>query len=212
MMHRRDFLFGVSTAALTAAWSRAAGSVGMVAKPATASPWPKSSRYLWAGERLDYMWRDIYRRRIDASWFMEATFKRCAETTRALGAGEIDEITAAARMLALHSEALRHRPEPREIPPLPANEVGVDEVMALLRRAIAGEVDVVVDGDIVIDGWRLVGFKSGYGIRSIIEATAPDGRRGRHENWATREGNPAHLLENDEQDALSKLMEGLVPS
>lgn len=93
--------------------------------------------------------------------------------------------------------------------------------MALLRRAIAGEVRVVVmrpwkdvwhtNGDFSIDGWQLSGFKRSYGIKSVVEAISPDGRRGTHESWAAREGNPIHLLENDEQDDLSKLMERLVP-
>jgi len=117
-MHRRDFMRGVSTAALTAAWSRAAGAGGIVAKPAAASPWPNSSRHLWAGERFEQMWRDVYRLKIDAAWFMEDVFKRCTQVMKEARLGEIDEITAAARMLALHSEALRHPPEPREIPPL----------------------------------------------------------------------------------------------
>lgn len=115
-MKRRDFLRGVSTAALTTAWSRASGAVGIVVNPAaTASPWPRSSRYLWAGERLDYMWRDVYRLKIDSAWFMDDVFKRCTQVMKQARLGEIDEITAAAHMVSLHSEALRHPPEPHEI-------------------------------------------------------------------------------------------------
>jgi hypothetical protein len=216
-MHRRDFLRGVSTAALTAAWSRVAGAV---VRPA-ATPLPRSSRYLWAGERVDRMWRDVYRRRIDGEFYMQRVLNRSTEILRMLNCGEIDEITAAARMFALHSEALRNPPPPREIPPLPAGEIGVDEVMALLRRAIAGEARIVVEqpwksvwhteADFSIDGWRLTGFKRTHGIKSVVEAIAPDGRRGTHESWNSREGNPVHLLSDDEQDDLSRLMEGLTP-
>jgi len=168
------------------------------------------------------MWRDVYRQTIDVDFFTQNVFKRSTDILRLKNNGEIDELTASARMLALHSEALGRPPPAREIPPLPTGEVGVDEVMTLLRRAIAGEARILVrqqwkdvwhtEGEFEIDGWRLSGFKRIYGIKSMIEATAPDGRRGTHESWNAREGNPIHLLSDDEQDALNDLMEATVPN
>jgi hypothetical protein len=166
------------------------------------------------------MWRDVYRRLIDSDHFL-SSYNHALDIHRQWMRGEIDEITAAARTLALHSEALRHPPPPREIPPLPADEVGVAEVMALLRSALAGDARIVVaqpwsdvwhtEGDFSIDGWRMAGFKRSYGIKSVVEAISPDGRRGTHESWNAREGNPVHLLADEEQDALDRLLEGLTP-
>lgn len=205
-------------AALTAAWSRAAGAVGLVQSPA---PPQQPSRYFTVADHINQMWRDIYRRKIDGEFYAQKIVRRTVDVMQRLDRGEIDEITASSRMLALHSEALQHPEPPREIPPLPADEVGVDEVMTLLRRAIAGEARIVVerpwtdiwhtDGAFAIDGWRLSGFKRRYGIKSMSEAIAPDGRRGTYDSWSAREGNPVHLLDNDEQDRLSKIMEALTP-
>ncbi|MBN9007153.1 MAG: hypothetical protein J0H40_17280 [Rhizobiales bacterium] len=206
--------------ALTAAWSRVARAAGIARVPAE-PPAPIPPRYLTAGDHVDRMWRDVYRRKIDGDHFLRAVFNNYIEELRKLNRGEVDEATAAARMLALHSEALCHPPSPREIPPLPADEVGVDEVMALLRRAIAGEVRIVVaqpwsdvchtHGDLSIYGWRLTGFRRNYGIKYIESATSPDSRRGTRESWSAREGNPVYLLADDEQDALDDLIEKLVP-
>lgn len=106
--------------------------------------------------------------------------------------------------------------------PVAAGEVGVEEVIDLLRRAIAGDARIVVerkwrdvwhtDGNFLIDGWRLSGFKRSYGIKYVSEAIAPDGRHGTYDGWSVREGNPVHLLSNDEQDALDEIMESLVPT
>lgn len=167
------------------------------------------------------MLRDVYRRIIDPDAFMSDIFRRAIDVLRRINHGEIDEVTAGAEMLALHSQALKHPPAPREIPPLPGGHVGVEEVMALLRRVIRGKSRVIVsspwsavlhtNGDFVIDGWRLAGFRRNHGIKYLSEAIAPDGRRGTYDSWDAREGNPVHLLSNDDQDALDDLMEAAVP-
>lgn len=214
-MKRRDLLLGVSTAALTVAWARAAGAVGIIKSP-VAPP-----RTLDAGDHLDRMWRDAYRRKIDPEAFMQRIFKQATGVLRRLNRDEIDEDTAAAQMLALHADAIRHPPAPREIQPLAASEIGVEEVMALLRRAIAGEASIIVSapwrdvehtyGDFSIGEWEFIGFRRARGINYIYEARAPGGRRGTHESWDAREGNPIFLLSNDEQDALDDLMEASEP-
>ncbi|MBN9007558.1 MAG: hypothetical protein J0H40_19345 [Rhizobiales bacterium] len=216
MMRRRDLLRGVSMTALTAVWSRVARAAGIARVPAK-PPAPIPPRYFTAGDHIDRMWRDVYRRKIDSGHFMRTVFNSYLKELRKLNRGEVDEVSAAARMLALHSEALRYPAPPREISPLPADQVGVAEVMALLRRAIAGEVRIVVaqpwsdvchtHGDFSIDGWRLTGFRRNYGIKYIESATSPDGRRGSHDSWSAREGNPVALLTDDEQDALDDLLE-----
>lgn len=217
-MKRRDFLRSVSMAALTAAWSRVAHAAGIVQLPPNPSA-PVTARYFTAGDHIDRMWRDVYRRRIDADFFMNSVFNSYIDDLRKLNRGEIDEVTASARMLALHSEALRHPSVQHEIPPLPDDQVGVAEVMALLRRAIAGEARIGVAqpwsdvyhsiGSFSIDGWRINGFKRNYGIKYIDSATSPEGRRDSYDSWSAREGNPVALLTNDEQDALDELLEGL---
>jgi hypothetical protein len=120
-------------------------------------------------------------------------------------------------MRAVHSEALRHPPSPREIPLLPPDEVGVAEAMALLRRAISGESLIEIErpwptlfhcyGNFEIDGWRLTAFKRNRGIK--YRAVAPDGRSGTYDSWSAREGNPVHHLTDDEQNRLDDIIEGI---
>ena len=51
-------------------------------------------------------------------------------------------------------------------------------------------------------------FKRNSGMKYVQEARAPDGRTGDYESFAAREGNPYSLLEDDEQDAISRILEG----
>jgi hypothetical protein len=215
-MKRRDLLLGSVAAALTAAWSRVSGAVAIVRHAAPLTP----SRYFGAGDHLDRMFRDRKRRLIDDEAFNTA-FDAAIKVLRASNDGEISDIDASARMLAVHSRALRHRPPVREIPPLPSDQVGVAEVMALLRRAISGESRIEIErpwrevfhslGKFEIDGWKLLAFKRNRGIKYMDRAVAPDGRMGTYDSWTAREGNPVHLLTDDEQDMLDDLIEGNLP-
>jgi hypothetical protein len=64
-------------------------------------------------------------------------------------------------------------------------------------------------GEFRIDGWRLTAFKRSRGIKYLDRAVATDGRVGTYDSWSAREGNPVHLLTDDEQDALDDLIEGI---
>lgn len=64
-------------------------------------------------------------------------------------------------------------------------------------------------GQFAIDGWKLTAFKRSYGIKYLDQAVAPDGRGGTYDSWDAREGNPVHLLSDDEQDRLDALIEGI---
>ena len=54
-----------------------------------------------------------------------------------------------------------------------------------------------------MDGWSIEGMKY------VQEARAPDGRTGDYKSFAVREGNPFSLLEDDEQDTISEILEQL---
>jgi hypothetical protein len=195
-MRRRDLLLGSVATALAAAWSRVAGAVAIV--PPTPPPVPRRSRYFGAGDHLDRIFRDRHRRLIDDDAF-DSSFSRAIEILRASNRGEIDDIEASVRTLAVHSESLRHRPPEREIPPMPSDQVGVHEVMALLRRAICSESRIELEqswrdvvhtlGRFEIDGWKLLGFRRNYGFKYLERAVAPDGRVGSYDSWSAREGN-----------------------
>jgi len=211
---RRDVLLGSVATAFAATWSRVAGAVAIV-RPA---PSPVPPRYFSAGDHMDRMLRDFHRRLIDQGEFDKA-FGRAIEILGASNRGETDEIDASGRMLAVHSEALRHPPEPREMPPLPDDQVGVAEAVALLRRVISGEVRIRLArpwrevihtlGQFEIDGWKLIAFKRSHGVKYLDSAVAPDGRTGTYDSWEAREGNPVHLLADDEQDRLDDIIEGI---
>jgi hypothetical protein len=212
-LKRRDLMLGSVASAIATAWSRLAGAVAIVRQ---ATP-PTPSRYFGAGDHLDRMFRDFHRRLIDQSEFDNA-FGRAIEILGANNRGEINDIEASARMLDVHSRALRHRPPAREIPPLPLDQVGVDEATALLRRAISGESRIRLEqpwrevvhtlGRFEIDDWKLTAFRRNYGIKYLDRAVASDGRVGSYDSWDAREGNPVALLTDDEQDALNNLIEG----
>ena len=208
-MIRRAFLIGTAATAIAAAWARVGGAVGIV-KP------PTLPRSLDASDHLDRMIRDGHRRLISEDAWKEA-FPRATRILGQQNRGEIDPATAAGRMRAIHAEALRDPEPPREIPPLRADEVGVEEVTALLRRVIAGDATIEVKvpwktvhhtyGGFTIDGWRFVGFRSSCGIKYVDNVVAPDGRSGTFDSFENREGNPVALLTDDEQDLLDDIIE-----
>lgn len=213
-MRRRELLLGSLSSAVAAAWSRLAGAVG-IALPA---PTQKLAGTAWPTDELDRIFRDLYRRLIREDAF-DVAFDKALKILRACNNGEIDRDDAVARIAEVRSEALQQPPPPREISLLPADQVGVGEAMALLRRAIAGEARIDVDrpwktvihcyGEFQIDGWKLTAFKRSRGIKYLDRAVAPDGRIGTYDSWSAREGNPVHHLTDDEQDKLDDLIEGI---
>jgi hypothetical protein len=175
---RRDLLLVMVSASIAAAWSRVVGAVGTARDT---SPHAVRPRQLWAGDIFDRMYSDMHRRSIDHPAFNRA-WRAGLEVLHAGNRGEIDDDTATARMSAIRSEAPRHPPPPRQIPPLPADQVGVHEAMALLRRAICGESHIALErpwkeviychGAFEIDGWRMTAFKRSRGIKHLDRAVA----------------------------------------
>jgi hypothetical protein len=173
---------------------------------------------LVGGRSLDKILRDRHRRLMDDEAF-DTAFDRALNILRASNRGQIDSAEAARRMLVVRWGALQHPAARREIPPIPADEVGVAEAMALLRRAISGESRIEIErpwptlfrchGNFEIDGWKLTSFKRNRGIKYLDRAVAPDGRIGIYDSWEAREGNPVHLLADNEQDRLDDIIEGI---
>jgi hypothetical protein len=104
---------------------------------------------------------------------------------------------------------------------LPLGQVDVAKVMDVLRRIASGSARPQVVspadgwkrlyhgiGEFIVDGWSIQAFKCNFGMKYVQEARAPDGRTGDYESFAAREGNPFSLLEDDEQDAISEILEG----
>lgn len=211
MFARRGMLLGSLTTTLASVWSR------IIGVPRLPAPTP-SQRPTWPTDVVGRLYRDTYRRLIDPDAF-DAAFDRAIEILRASNAGKIEREEAITRTLAIHSEALRHPPPPREIAPLRTDEVGVHEAMALLRRAIAGESLIELErpwgavfhsyGQFAIDGWRLTAFRRNCGIKYLDAALSPDGRIGTYASWQARERNPVHLLFDEEQDRLDDLIEAI---
>lgn len=208
---KRDILLGAIAGAISAAWSRVLGSPFAIDGTPSAP-----ARHVGSYAHIDRMYRDLYRRLIDPDYF-DGAFTDVIAILRQENAAKLGVEEAAARMFAVHSEALRHPPPQRDIPPLPADQIGVDEAMASLRRAICGVSHIKVEqpwrefvhgyGNFEIDTWKLIGFKRSRGIKYLDRAVAPDGRVGTYDSWSAREGNPVHLLTNDEQDAIDELLE-----
>lgn len=207
---RRGLLLGTLPTMLTSVWSRIIGA------PRQPAPTP-SERPTWPTDVVGKLDRDAYRRLIDPDAF-EVAFDRAIEVLRESNAGKIEREEATTRTLAIHAEALRHPPPPREISALRADEVDVHEAMALLRRAIAGESHIELEypwaevfhsyGQFAIEGCTLTAFKRNYGIKYLDAARSPDGRVGTYAAWQARERNPVHLLFDEEQDHLDELIEG----
>ena len=222
-MRRRQFLHGSIATAITAAWGRLAGAVPSIrrAPPATPPTPTAPSRFYDVGNQLDRMWRDMHRRLIDTDYFVNHAFDRATAILGKSNRGEMTPEEAAEQMLAVHSESLRHRPLERVIPRLPPDQVGVREAMVVLRSAICGESQIVVDrpwqelfhclGDFEIDGWKMRGFRPSHGIKYLDRAVSPGGRVGTYESWEEREGNPVHMLADREQDILDDILEEATP-
>lgn len=149
---------------------------------------------------IDRIWRDWHRRRIDHTAFNVA-FRTAIAVLRERNNERISAEAAVAQLQAIHTEALRHPVPPAVLPPLRPDEVGMEEVMAALRRVIAVEAEVIVEqpwtevrhtcGLFEINGWKFSAFKRGYGVKYINEVTAPDGRRGTIDSFDRREGMPS---------------------
>ncbi len=125
---------------------------------------------------------------------------------------------------AILAEARSHPTPQKELPPLPKGAVAVDEVVAVLRRILSGgAVPRLVSpksgwkhlfhsiGEFTADGWTIHAFKRNEGVKYVDKAVSPDGRTGNFDFFASREGGPIDLLEDDEQDRLDAIMEGLSP-
>ncbi len=121
-------------------------------------------------------------------------------------------------------EARRHPQALTELPPLPKGGVAVAEVVAVLRRILSGDaVPRLVSpksgwkhlfhsiGEFTADGWTIHAFKRNEGVKYVDKAVSPDGRTGNFDFFASREGGPIDLLEDDEQDRLDVIIEGLPP-
>ena len=173
---------------------------------------------IFAGDIIDLIWRDTHRRLIEHDAF-DVAFRAAIAVLRERNNDRIDEATAVERLQAIHAEALLHPVPLRKLllPPLRADEIGVGEVVALLRRVIAGESEIVVErpwsevchthGLFEIDGWKFLAFKRNYGVKYIAGTVAPDGRRGTIDTFDAREGDPVMLLTNAEQDAFDDIIE-----
>jgi hypothetical protein len=130
------------------------------------------------------MWRDLYRRMIDPEPF-DPAFTEAISILRKSNRRELAHEDAAAQMLAVRFKVLRHRPPERDTSPLPADQVGVHEAMALLRRTIWGESRIELGeawkevshgyGAFEIDGWRITAFKRSRGIKYLDRAVSPVG-------------------------------------
>jgi hypothetical protein len=168
--------------------------------------------------RLDAEWR---RRRISAEAFRFGTARW--RDLASLAADAVRE----GRPVDLHSEigevmsSVLAMPQPAApvLPPLPKGQVGVEEVLDLLRRVLAGRADARMvapplqwsdvwhdTGEIRIDGWTLRLSAQEGGVSYTAEAVAPDGRRSDQEAFEAREGDPYALLSDDEQAQLDGMV------
>lgn len=169
----------------------------------------------------DKLWRDALRRRVSWDAYHDAS-GRLARIQEAVFDGAADHRPLLADLDEILAEVRRH-PEPRrEIPPAGPGGIGADEVMAVLRRIVRGQAVPSVlrpytcrwsdlfhaIGEFECDGWRIEAWKRNYGIGHLHSVTAPDGRRAGYDDFEQGEGDPFHLLEDDEQDALERLLEG----
>jgi hypothetical protein len=171
----------------------------------------------------DKLYRDWHRRRIDDDAFHVA-LDRFHELHDHVWNRFGDWRPLMPEFDAILEEARKH-PAPRaELPPLPKGAVGVDEVVAVLRRILSGDaVPQLVSpksgwkhlfhsiGVVAVDGWIIHAFKRNEGVKHVDKAIAPDGRTGNFDLFEAREGNPLDLLEDDEQDRLDGIIENMPP-
>jgi hypothetical protein len=176
----------------------------------------------WASawlDAIDKLWRDWRRRRI-----ADDAFEDAREALSVLNRRVWDEAEDHGPLLPnigdILADARRHPPAVRQIPPLPPGQVDAAEVMDVLRRVVAGSArpQVVFPangwkhlshgvGEFIVDGWSIEAFKRNFGMKYVQEARSPDGRTGDYETFASREGDPFSLLEDDEQDAICEILE-----
>jgi hypothetical protein len=171
----------------------------------------------------DMLSRDWHRRRIDDDAFHTA-LDRLEELHDRVWNRFEEWRPLMPELDAILEEARRH-PAPRtELPPLPKGAVAVEEVVAMLRRILSGDaVPRLVSpksgwkhlfhsiGEFTADGWTIHAFKRNEGVKYVDKAVAPDGRTGNFDLFASREGGPIDLLEDDEQDRLDEIIEALPP-
>lgn len=207
--------------------------IGLEAKLRTAAPpewngpdlvilWCRPVAEEWAGawlDAIDKLWRDWRRRRIADDAFEDAREALSVLHRRVWDEAE-DHGPLLAKIAEILAQARRRPPASRRFPPLSPGEVDVAEVMDILRRIATGSVrpQVVFPrdgwkhlwhgvGEFIVDGWSIEAFKRNFGMKYVQEARSPDGRTGDYETFASREGNPFSLLEDNEQDAICEILE-----
>ena len=171
----------------------------------------------------DKLYRDWHRRRIDDDAF-RAALDRFHELHDRVWNRFEEWRPLMPELNAILEEARRHPAPQLELPPLPKGAVAVGEVVAVLRRILSGDaVPRLVSpksgwkhlfhsiGEFAVDGWTIHAFKRNEGVKYVDKAIAPDGRTGNFDFFASREGGPIDLLEDDEQDRLDVIIEALAP-
>jgi hypothetical protein len=172
-------------------------------------------------EAVHKLWREWRRRRVSLEAFHDAEDALHGLHRRVWDEAE-DPEPLMLRFEEILAEARRHSPARRELPPLPAAQVSVSEVMEVLRHVATGESrpELVQPkdgwkhlqhtcGEFRVDGWTIEAFRRDRGMKYVQQALAPDGRSGNYASFAAREGNPFNLLEDDEQDAICDVLEKL---
>ncbi|WP_038935059.1 hypothetical protein [Bradyrhizobium japonicum] len=123
-------------------------------------------------DAIDRLWRDWRRRRVSDDAFEDA---REAPSVRVWDAAE-DHGPLLPRIGEILTEARKHPPAMRQFPPLPPDQVGMAEVMAVLRRIANGSAHPQVGfpangwkhlwhgvGEFIADGWSIEAFKRNFG-------------------------------------------------
>lgn len=186
--------------------------------------WARPVAVEWADAYLDTinkLWREWRRRRVTNDAF-EAAREALSELHDRVWDQAEDHEPLLTRMAEILAEARHHPPEVEGLPPLPADQVAVGEVMDLLRLVAKGSArpEVIFPvhgwkhlyhgvGEFRVEGWSIKAFKRNFGLKYVQEARSPDGQIGTYETFRAREGNPFSLLEDHEQDAICEALEGL---
>lgn len=209
--------------------------IGLEAKLRAAAPpewngpdlvivWRRPVAVEWAAawlDGIDKLWRDWRRRRISDDAFEDARQALSVLHRRVWDEAE-DHGQLLPKIGEVLAEARQHLPAARQVPALPPGQVGVAEVIDVLRRIANGSAlpQVVFPangwrhlfhavGEFTMHGWSIAAFKRNFGMKYVQAARSPDGRTGDYGTFASREGNPFSLLEDDEQDAICEILEGL---
>lgn len=192
--------------------------------PAMRFLWRKPIPSEWGSawlDAIDKLWRDWHRRRISDDSLWSAHDKIYGLHDRVSDDAE-DHRPLMALLAETLAEARRHPPSPKYLPPLRPDQIGVAEVMTVLRRIASGAVRPRVIypadgwghvwhsiGEFEVDDWVIEAFKRTSGMKYVQSVRAPDGRTADYDYFEEREGNPFHLLEDDEQDAISDVLDAL---